>query len=254
MVTEYTDKYGGKRECARLTAQEWNNAMQDLDSNFSEVQKLKYIDTSVTPAGEYEMSNVADGECTYWNEGVDGWEVKIKPATRDAIGGVKVNGYVSGPTPNSVKYPLVLGSSSYTGMQDKGMVDINFADFMNPGLMSPEDKSKLDAGYGNLLSINVTGGQVSSSGIQTTFTYESWKNDDESFINLINAGNLKCKINISALNNTGLPTSFEGYPYVSDNSIYMLLTEYSVLTGNITRVKLVFNNSYSELLQVIITN
>jgi len=99
MTTEYVDKYGGKRNCSRLTAEEWNDVMEDLDNDFSSGNSVNHIDTTGDSPTYSPIETIADSDNISWQEENNIWKATVDKASPNKVGGLKIMSYINEPSP-----------------------------------------------------------------------------------------------------------------------------------------------------------
>lgn len=145
---------------------------------------LKFTDTHGSTPVEVNMLNIADSNTIKWSQETNGWQANLQSATREYLGGVKVYGYLSPGTGDYADFPIGIGTSSYTSLQDMGIARIPYATTNDAGLMSPQDKVKLDSAESSVYYLDAEGDPPTytlmeticdSSTIGWTFGADGWE-------------------------------------------------------------------------------
>lgn len=131
------------------------NAIKDTDFNIisaadiSDDAILAIVDDNINRKVLYgdfvnrlqQKVNFINSDSINWQYN-NGWLASVKAATRNTIGGLKIMNYINNTSPIHGTYPVVLGSQDYN--PGYGFVQVPFANSNTAGLLSVQDKIKLD--------------------------------------------------------------------------------------------------------------
>ena len=132
-------------------------------------------------------------------------------------------------------------------MEDKSKLD------SITGIMTSLDKEKVNMLPDDMLDIVITAGQINPGYANVTFTYNYKMSNPTQISQLISTGKVKCRMNISRLNISGYPKTFEGYLFKDENDhVRFILTEYSIMKQSLVYAQLSFTDDYTELTNIII--
>ena len=270
MATSLVDGLMSKKDKAKLD----NISTSDIGSFY--YKEINEGEQGAEPYTFTLMDSVTNSDSIAWHQGVDGWEAYIKnsyvpnlpQATSTILGGIKIP-YSPGSTPVTISGVDYYGYHGLGLRADNNVLSIlydptylaigqggwflTFSGSTQTYLKYAKERIPIIAG--NLIDVTVTGGQVQGGTGYTTFEYNYYNTDDSAvMLPAIEAGNMKCKINISALNIAGYPTTFEGYLYKDgNNNISMVLSEFSIIKGSPVLATFTFDSLYSNITAVTIT-